>query len=267
MMVSLTKTVTPDEQELKKRLKQLKRLEAKLTQNELDLATLRAELREIDLRYNHMVGSRLAKLELIEARITEILSNLNAEERAKVKSAKQDRPRASDGRRRQDENSPPEKDGSTLKLTERLRTLYREAAKCMHPDLAEDDSERELRNQWMVEINAAYQADDEERLASLLEKWMVSPEGVQGFGTQANLERTIRKIAQVKDRLKEIRKEIERLRTSFAYSLREQMEAAELDGHNLLDEMSEKLEQRIMRKQDLLDSLKKNVPSPVNAGW
>jgi DNA-binding ferritin-like protein len=119
----------------------------------------------------------------------------------------------------------------------------------------------------MVEINEAYQAGDEERLAALLEKWMASPESVQGAGASADLERTIRKIAQARERLKTIHAEIDRLKNSFAFNLRLRMRAAKKDGQDLLEEMSKKLEKQISRKQRLLDDLRKNSPPIVNGDW
>jgi type II secretory pathway component PulF len=137
----------------------------------------------------------------------------------------------------------------------------------MHPDLASDEDNREIRNRWMVEINAAYQSGDEEGLAALLEKWFACPESVQGIGTQADLERTVRKIAAGTERMKAIQEELDRLKHSFAYSLRARMRAAEKEGRDLLDEMSKKIEKQIARKQRLLDDLVKNAPPVWNIEW
>ncbi|MCJ7555432.1 MAG: hypothetical protein MUP90_00775, partial [Gammaproteobacteria bacterium] len=51
-----------------------------------------------------------------------------------------------------------------FKPSERLRTLYRELAKLVHPDLTTDEGDRARRTPLMVEVNAAYQAGDEARL-------------------------------------------------------------------------------------------------------
>jgi hypothetical protein len=267
MTGSITRTVTAEQRELERKLKELRQLEADLAQRELDLATMRAELRSIDLIYIRKVGAKLARLDLLEARIAEILARLNPDDQVTEKRAREARQNA-DKRTREakDAQSAPE-NGSQFKPSERLRSLYREAAKNMHPDLAGDEANRDIRNQWMVEINAVYQAGDEEGLASLLEKWFASPESVQGVGTQADLERTMRKIVAVMDRMKAIHEELDRLKHSFAYSLRGRMRVAEKEGRDLLDEMSKKIEKQIARKQRLLDDLAKNAPPVWNIEW
>jgi hypothetical protein len=267
MAVSIIRTITPEQRELDRKLKELKRLETDLAQQELDLATLRAEMRAIDLLYVRRVGARLAQLDLIEARIADLLARLNPDDQATERRAREARKQA-DETRQKEKTARAAPEGSTqFKPSKRLRGLYRDAAKSIHPDLASDDCDRDLRNQWMVQINEAYQAGDEESLAALLEKWMASPESVQGAGASADLERTIRKIARARERLKAIHTEIDRLRSSFAFNLRLRMRAAEKEGRDLLEEMSKKLDKKISRKQSLLDDLRKNSPPIVNGDW
>ena len=265
--VTIIRTKTSEQRHLDKKLKELKKLEADLAQHELDLATLQAELRAVDLLYIRRVGSRLAHLDLIDARIAEILARLNPDDRATEKRAREAREHAAEsGQKAKSAQAAPES-GDQFKPSERLRSLYREGAKNIHPDLASDQKDREIRTQWMVELNEAYQFGDEARLASLLERWQASPESVQGAGTSADLERTLRKIVQANERLKVIDQEIERLKGSFAFTLRLRMRAASKEGRDLLGEMAEKIEKQIGRKQGLLDDLKKNAPTMINNDW
>lgn len=62
-----------------------------------------------------------------------------------------------------------------------LRTLYREVAKRIHPDLATDEADRLKREQLMAEANAAYQKGDAQSLRRSLE-YESSPESLKGVG-------------------------------------------------------------------------------------
>lgn len=263
MTDAITKTSTTEQRELEKKLKLLKKLESDLAQRELDLETLRNELKAIDLLYIRRVGRRLAQLELLDARITEILARLNPDEQETQDRAREACRQAAETRQRAKEAQAAPEESTSFKPSENLRSLYREAAKTVHPDLAGDDSERETRNQWMAEINSAYSAGDEERLAALLKQWHSSPEAVQGDSLEARLERTLRLIARAKERLRAIRVEMDHLKSTFAYRLREQMQEAEKAGKDLLEEMAEKIEKQITRKESMLEDLLKNAPPEI----
>jgi hypothetical protein len=267
MSVYITKTVTAEQRELRKKRKELEKLEAELVQRELDLSTMTAELRALDLLYMRKVGIRLTQLDLLDARIAEFLARLNPEDRAAEKRAKEARQHADETRAEARTAQAAPEENTQFKPSESLRALYREAAKNIHPDLACDESDRELRTRWMVEINNAFQGGNEDRLRSLLEQWMNSPESVQGSGTNADLERTIRKIARAQERLKAIQSDMERLKHSFAYSLKMRMRAARKDGRDLLDDMAKKIEKQIANKQGLLDDLLKNAPPSLSVEW
>lgn len=261
MTVSMTRLVTNDERELRKKLKELEKIEAELVQNELDLATMTAELRALDLLYMRKVGIRLTQLDLLDARIAELLARLNPEDRSAEKRAKEARKLADEAEEEVREAQAEPEENTRFQPSESLRQLYRECAKLMHPDLACDDTDRDNRNRWMVEINAAFQAGDEERLRKLVEAWSASPESVQGSGTNADLERTLRKIAHTHERINAIKNELERLRHTFAYTLKMRIRAAYKDGRDLLEEMAAKIEKQVNAKQSLLDDLLKNFPN------
>src|ERR1035438_4594398 len=67
-----------------------------------------------------------------------------------------------------------------------LKTLYREVAKRVHPDLATDEADRHKREQLMAEANAAYQRGDADALRRILEEYEGSPESVRGAGIAAD---------------------------------------------------------------------------------
>lgn len=86
----------------------------------------------------------------------------------------------------------------------------------------------------MTEANQAYESGDEEKLKAILQNWESSPESVQGEGIAVELIRLIRKIAQCRQRLIAIEKEIELLEDTELYQLREQVISARDLGQDLL---------------------------------
>jgi hypothetical protein len=123
----------------------------------------------------------------------------------------------------------------------------------MHPDLATDEAEKARRERFMVELNKAYADGDEERVRAILREWEASPESVKGEGTGADLVRTIRKIAQVEGRLRAIRAEIDRLRTSELFELRAKAQQAITENRDLLAEMCSHLDNQITEAREHLN--------------
>ncbi len=260
MEASITRTSTPEQEELERKRRELNDLEGVLAQRELDLATLSGELRALELLYMRRVGMHLAHLDLLDARITELLARLNPDDQAVEKKAEKARKKAEKVEQKARAAQAAPEESTRFKPSESLKSLYRDIAKRIHPDLASDPADRSLRNHWMVAVNAAYQAGDEEKLRSLFEEWENSPLSVQGTGIQADLERILRKIIQVQERLKRIEADFSRLKSTFAYSLRLRIDSAQREGRDLLQEMAEKVEKQIARKQGLLDDLLKTSP-------
>gem|GEM_PF-2091162 len=57
-----------------------------------------------------------------------------------------------------------------------LKTLFRELARRVHPDLATNDGDRERRTRAMAEVNRAYKDSDEAQLRAILGEWEASPD-------------------------------------------------------------------------------------------
>jgi len=244
MSTDLIRAQTPEEKELARKLAELTVLESELAQQELDLATLQAELHAFERRYLRFVGIRYAELDEIDAQIAEAL----AEASPKSSEAQE---RASQARAQSNESAQASKiaqePGRRDKFTpsDALKKLYREAAKCIHPDLATDDNDRVRRQHFMAEANQAYEDGDEPRLREILREWESSPEAVKGDGIGAELVRVIRKIAQIERRLQAIESILAQLRSSDLFRLKVEVERAEAEGPDLLAEMASRLDQQI----------------------
>ena len=59
--------------------------------------------------------------------------------------------------------------------TEDLKTLFRDAAKRMHPDLVPDAAGREHAEAFMKRLNDAYRDGDAEAIGNLVRQWETSP--------------------------------------------------------------------------------------------
>jgi DnaJ-domain-containing protein 1 len=218
---------SPEEEELERKRLELADLETELVQKELDLTTLNAELHNFEREYTQIIGSRYVELEHIEAQITEYMSYLE--------SSRGFRP------------------------SDSLKKLYREVAKRIHPDLVTDETEKKRRQQLMTEANQAYESGDEEKLKAILQNWESSPESVQGEGIAVELIRLIRKIAQCRQRLIAIEKELQLLEDTELYQLREQVISARDLGQDLLADMAQHLDEQISEAQQRLNKLKEKM--------
>ncbi|MFE4856143.1 hypothetical protein [Streptomyces sp. NPDC056670] len=62
-----------------------------------------------------------------------------------------------------------------VRPSEEVRRLYRELARKAHPDLAQEEKERERRDEFIARVNAAYGRGDEALLRELAEEWEAGP--------------------------------------------------------------------------------------------
>jgi hypothetical protein len=256
MDIKTSLPVNPEEEELAKKRQELAGLESELAESELRTAGMRVELAVFERRYLRMVGTRYVELDEIDAQISEILARNRPSDQQARDSAEQARTRANDSQAAAHEQSFGEQ--KEFSPSPSLKALYRQVAKRIHPDLTSDPAERIRRQKLMAEANLAYERSDEVGLRKILEDYERSPEVVQGEGTGAELVRAIRKIAQIKSRIREIKAEIEQVIQSDLYKLKVKVEEAEKQGRNLLKEMAEMVEGRIAEARERLQQVSRS---------
>jgi len=254
MSIDLIRTQTPEDKELARKLAELTILEGELAQRELDVATLQAELHAFERRYLRIVGIRYAELNEIDAQIAEALAEVSPKSSEEQERASQARAQANESAQA---SKIAQEVGRRDKFTpsDALKKLYREVAKCIHPDLATDENDRVRRQHFMAEANQAYEAGNEARLREILREWGNSPEAVKGDGVGTELIRVIRKIAQIERRLQAIESIIAQLLSSDLFRLKVEVERAEAEGRDLLAEMASRLDQQIADARRHLASL------------
>ncbi len=256
MGANLTRIQTPEELELKIKEAELATLQMELSERELELATFEAEFRTFEVLYLRVVGSRYAALDELEARIAERRAEGTPQDETARERAASARQQADESARRTRVAADSEQK-TKFKPSEDLKKLFRDLAKQIHPDLTLDEQERKRRHHLMAEANLAFEAGDALRLDQILREWKSSPESIKGEGIAAELVRVIRKISQVRERLRLIEARLDELRKSDLYQLKMRVEEAEAAGRDLLAEMASSLDRRIAAAQIELNAISK----------
>ncbi len=142
-----------------------------------------------------------------------------------------------------------------------LRRTYRELARRNHPDLVQDETERERREQRMVRINTAYRERD---LAALRNLLTLSPSAEDTPDTTRSpaerLAWATAELARLDEVVASLRRDLAILEESPAHELwqRSRREPA------LLDEMADQIAAQITDAQSRLDALTTSFHALLN---
>ena len=246
----------PRAEELARRKAQLLVLSEELLSRERALEAYRVELHDFETRYRRALGDRYARLD-------ELADRLEAARRGDAVDDPVERDPEDPAERYPGQGLPggqnwdwgerePEPEPRPV-IGEDAKRLFRQLARIIHPDLAADPAERERRTNLMVAANLAYEQGDVAALERLLADWERSPEAVTGDGALAELERTVRRIAQVQARIDAIDEELAELEASAMGWLRRRTEKAAREGWDLLAHMVKELDRQILEAQVELD--------------
>jgi hypothetical protein len=244
----------PGAEELVRRKAQLQVLTRQLLERERGLAAYRNELAAFETRYRRALGTRYAHLD-------ELAERLDETEAADADPFDPD-PDPDDPAERYPgqglpgeqnwawgEREPDKEPERRTVVSDEAKRLFRQLARLIHPDLAGDAAEREWRTNLMVAANDAYEQGDVAALERLLADWHASPEAVTGSGAAAELERTIRRIAQAEASMVQIDEELAELEASAMGWLRRRVEKAAREGWDLLAHMVRELDRQISEAQ------------------
>ena len=221
------------------------RLRDRLAELEEERATLRSELAAFQSDYLRLVGVVDVQVQELEARILAIV--------AARTGALEDRSAAQAAERRFRETTNalsaiPAPAGPPP--TDDLKTLFRDAAKRMHPDLVHDETGRAHAEAFMKRLNQAYKAGDAEAIGNLVRQWETSPyataKPLAGSGGAAPALQAA--VAHAEQRLAEARE-------SDLARLMEQSFAASIAGRDLLAELRQDAEAALGRARARLAEL------------
>lgn len=258
-MSTIAETATIDRAELVRRQAELKALKQSLTEQELELSTLRNKIRIFETAYHRIMGQRQTELDRLKKRIMDFAASIDAsgpQPSHENKTAHKDWENFSF-------EEPEEAEGAdTLAFTpddepfipdESLKKLFREAARKFHPDLTTDPGEREKRHGLMARLNAAYLEMDPDKIRELIDEGeMHFPDEDKSHSVRHQLSRVLKQTGQVRHRLLQIEKTFDRLCNCDMARLRTYCQKGEADGRDVLQDMADEADEKI-------DSLKTRV--------
>jgi hypothetical protein len=221
----------------------LSSLRDQLAELEVEHATLRAELQAFESDYLRVVGIVMAELHELEARILALLAvRSGSPGDAAAADAARERARETTTALR----SIPVPAGPPP--TDDLKTLFRDAAKRMHPDLVPDADGRTHAEAFMKRLNSAYRGGDADAIRNLVRQWETSP-FASAIPSPTDSDRLLRvAVAEAQRRLDSARD------TELA-RLMERSLAATAEGRDFLAELKLEAEAALVRGRARLASL------------
>ncbi|MET9424324.1 hypothetical protein ABZY06_26940 [Streptomyces sp. NPDC006540] len=137
-----------------------------------------------------------------------------------------------------------------VRPSEEARKLYRELARKAHPDLAQDETERARRDEFITRVNAAYGLGDAAKLRELAEEWAAGPAPAAPRPSEREeLYARLEWLAQRKELLTVVARELEE--SAIGAMLR----MAPDDPDRLLEEIAEQLLAQVAEREAELAAL------------
>jgi hypothetical protein len=235
----------PEALELEAKLQQLEALEERYAEVQTEHITLQNALAAFKQRYWKRVGNLYAQLDSLRAEIARLRARLSPRDqmRQAAVGVASSQARASADAARDFETSV---DCEPFAPTEDLRKFYRMAARIVHPDRANDDEDRKLRDEIMSRINVAYRDGHVHTIQTLIDEYqMRATPGEDDAATR--LIRTIRLISRVREQIADISQATGTLRESGLYRLFKVVEEAEARGEDRLRVIEAGIERDIAR--------------------
>jgi hypothetical protein len=220
--------------------------EALLDQQAEDVDRIGRELDMFAATYKQQVGTLHEQLDQLELDIAE--AELGELSKAVADGAA--------GPRATPPPSMPALDAPPRLTSDAVRALFRDVARLIHPDLADDERTRDRRHALMVEANRAYKLRDAEQLRRILEQWERSPEAVQGTDAAAMRLRLERRLVQIEEDLALCARDLAALEESQLYRLKAVVDEAAAKGNDLIADMVRRLKRDILAATNRLDAMR-----------
>ncbi|MFF3825178.1 hypothetical protein ACFYXN_15120 [Streptomyces griseus] len=131
-----------------------------------------------------------------------------------------------------------------VRPSEEARRLYRDLARKAHPDLAQDEVERQRRDEFIARVNAAYGRGDVELLKELVAEWEAGPvQPPAPLSESEELYARLEWLSRRKELLTELAKELE------DGAIGSMLRMAPDDPDQLLEDIAEQLLGEVSRRE------------------
>jgi curved DNA-binding protein CbpA len=146
----------------------------------------------------------------------------------------------SDGVRPAEDPNPPRR----VRPGKEAQRLYRELVRKVHPDLAQDDDEKERRSAFIARVNEAYAYADEDTLRALSDEWEAGPVPVEDLPSEAEvLYARLEWLAERKEKLAGLAAELD------GSAIGQMMKLSPDDPDALLNEIAEQLLTQVAQRE------------------
>jgi hypothetical protein len=218
-------------------------LESLLTARETEVAAAKGDLDAFRIRYRQQVGRLHEELDRLELALAEAELGILKERLRDGADAAPDAP------------VPDRVEAPPRFTTDAIRKLFRDVAKAIHPDLAQEQEARDRRHALMIEANRAYALGDEEQLRAILQAWERSPDAVTGTDLDAARLRLMRRIAQIEEQLTFLAGDLAALKESSLWKLKVMVDDEAARGQDLIQDMVRRLNRDILVATNRLDAI------------
>jgi hypothetical protein len=234
--------------------KAVRAAEQALIEFEIAVETFRVEVENFSRLHHQRLGPMYARLDELDALIAEAVA-AHSGEREDIERAWEARALVmpmpgveelfggmlgSDGVRPVDDPNPPRR----VRPGKEAQRLYRELVRKVHPDLAQDDDEKERRSAFIARVNEAYAYADEDALRALSGEWEAGPVPLEDLPSEAEvLYARLEWLAVRKEKLAGLAAELD------GSAIGQMMKLSPDDPDALLNEIAEQLLTQVAQRE------------------